>query len=45
VDGIADSKREDFLVKVALPDSRPHVVAFRVFDANSNVGSAQVSVK
>lgn len=45
VDGIADSKREDFLVKVALPDARPHVVAFRVFDANSNVGSAQVSVK
>ena len=44
-DGIADSKREEFLVKVALPDARPHVVAFRVFDANSNVGSAQVSVK
>lgn len=44
VDGIADAKREDFLVKVALPDARPHVVAFRVFDANSNVGSAQVSV-
>lgn len=44
-DGIADSKREEFLVKVALPDARTHVVAFRVFDANSNVGSAQVSVK
>jgi hypothetical protein len=44
-DGIADAKREEFLVKVTLPDSRPHVVAFRVFDANSNVGSAQVSVK
>lgn len=44
LDGIADAKREDFLVKVALPDARPHVVAFRVFDANSNVGSAQVSV-
>lgn len=43
-DGIADAKREDFLVKVALPDARPHVIAFRVFDANSNVGSAQVSV-
>ncbi len=43
-DGIADAKREEFLVKVALPDARPHVVAFRVFDANSNVGSAQVSV-
>ncbi|MFN0112899.1 MAG: hypothetical protein ACKVZH_28905 [Blastocatellia bacterium] len=45
VDGIADSKREEFLVKVALPDARPHVIAFRVFDANSNVGSAQASVK
>ncbi|MDX2040236.1 MAG: hypothetical protein SF097_03260 [Acidobacteriota bacterium] len=43
-DGIADSKREEFLVKVALPDARSHVVAFRVFDANSNVGSAQVPV-
>lgn len=44
-DGIADSKREEFLVKVTLPDSRSHVVAFRAFDANSNVGSAQVNVK
>lgn len=43
-DGIADSKREEFAVKVALPDARPHVIAFRAFDANSNVGSAQVSV-
>ncbi len=45
VDGIADSKREEFLVKVTLPDSRSHVVAFRAFDANSNVGSAQINVK
>lgn len=44
VDGIADSKREEFRVAVQLPDGRPHVIAFRAFDANSNVGSAQVSV-
>ncbi len=45
VDGIADSKREEFAVKVILPDARPHVIAFRAFDANSNVGSTQVNVK
>jgi hypothetical protein len=44
-DGIADSKREEFSVKVTLPDARPHVVALRVYDASGNVGSAQVSVK
>lgn len=44
VDGIADSKREEFRVTVQLPDARPHVVSFRAFDANSNVGSAQTSV-
>lgn len=44
VDGIADSKREEFRVTVQLPDGRLHVIAFRAFDANSNVGSAQVSV-
>ncbi|NOT58763.1 MAG: hypothetical protein HOP19_00920 [Acidobacteria bacterium] len=45
VDGIADGKREEFSVKVTLPDARPHVVALRVYDASGNVGSAQVSVK
>ncbi len=44
VDGIADSKREEFRVALTLPDNRPHVIAFRAFDANANVGSAQVSV-
>ena len=44
VDGIADAKREEFKVSVTLPDARPHVLAFRVFDANANVGSAQLSV-
>ncbi len=45
VDGIADSKREEFNVKVTLPDARLHVVALRVYDASGNVGSSQVSVK
>jgi sugar lactone lactonase YvrE len=44
VDGIADSKREEFRVTVPLPDARAHVIAFRAFDANANVGSTQVSV-
>ena len=43
-DGIADAKREEFRVRITLPDARPHVVAFRVFDANGNVGSAQVAI-
>lgn len=45
VDGIADSRREDFRFTVALPDAKLHVIAFRVFDAGGNVGSAQVAVK
>lgn len=43
-DGIADAKREEFKVTVSLPDNRPHVLAFRVFDGNANVGSAQLGV-
>jgi hypothetical protein len=45
VDGIADSKREEFRVALTLPDAKPHVVALRVFDANANVGSAQAAIK
>jgi hypothetical protein len=45
VDGIADSKREEFHVAVVLADKKPHVVALRAFDANTNVGSAQASIK
>jgi hypothetical protein len=45
VDGIADSKREDFRVVVVLTDKKPHVIALRAFDANANVGSAQAIVK
>ncbi|MFN0086343.1 MAG: hypothetical protein ACKVX9_13225 [Blastocatellia bacterium] len=43
-DGIADSRREEFRVRLSLPDARPHVLAFRAFDANGNVGSAQAVV-
>ncbi len=45
VDGIADSKREEFRVAVVLADKKPHVIALRAFDANANVGSAHASVK
>jgi hypothetical protein len=45
VDGIADSRREEFRVTVMLPDTRAHVIAFRAFDANANVGSAQAAIK
>ncbi len=44
VDGIADSKREEFSVSVQGLDSKPHVIAFRVFDGNANIGSAQVAI-
>jgi hypothetical protein len=45
VDGIADSKREEFRVAVVLADKKPHVIALRAFDANANVGSAQANIK
>jgi hypothetical protein len=45
VDGIADSKQEEFRVSLTLPDAKRHTVAFRAFDANSNVGSAQVPIE
>ncbi|HEU0176566.1 MAG TPA: hypothetical protein VFV58_20045 [Blastocatellia bacterium] len=45
VDGIADSKREEFRVAVVLADKKPHVIALRAFDANANVGGAQATVK
>ena len=41
LDGITDSRRETFQVRVKVTDDRPHVLAFRVFDANANVGNAQ----
>jgi sugar lactone lactonase YvrE len=44
-DGIADARREEFRVSVTLPDARPHILAFRVFDANANIGATQVGLK
>ncbi len=45
LDGIADSKREEFRLTLTLSDKKPHVVALRAFDSNANVGSAQATVK
>jgi sugar lactone lactonase YvrE len=45
IDGIADSKREEFRVTATVAGGKPHVVALRVFDANANVGSAQAPIK
>lgn len=44
VDGIADARSETYRVKVTLPDGRAHALAFRVFDANANVGGAQTLI-
>ncbi len=45
VDGIADSRREDFKVSVILGDAKPHVIALRAFDSNANIGSAFAEIK
>lgn len=45
VDGIADSKREDFRVSIQLPDAKNHVIALRAFDSGANIGSTQSVVK
>lgn len=44
IDGMSDSRRESFRVAVKLPDTRSHVLAFRAFDANANVGGAKVEL-
>ncbi len=44
-DGIADSRQESFRVSISLPDSRVHVIAFRAFDSNANVGSAKLELR
>lgn len=43
-DGLADSLREEFILTLDLPDRRPHLVALRVFDANSNIAISQITV-
>ena len=40
LDGLADSRQEQFSIRIDLPDSRPHLIAVRLFDANSNIGGA-----
>ncbi|MBO0721240.1 MAG: hypothetical protein J2P41_10475, partial [Blastocatellia bacterium] len=45
VDGIADSKREDFRVSLRVSDSKQHLLAFRVFDSSYNIGNAQSTIK
>ena len=44
VDGIADSTKESFKVKVTFDKPGEHVIAFRCADASSNVGSSKVTV-
>ncbi|MGE0128734.1 MAG: hypothetical protein AB7U82_11700 [Blastocatellales bacterium] len=44
IDGITDSKREEFRVTVVLPDKKSHVIALRAYDATANVGGAHASV-
>jgi hypothetical protein len=43
VDGIADSPTESYLLRLP-PHPTPRLVAVRVFDASSNVGSAQILI-
>jgi sugar lactone lactonase YvrE len=45
VDGIADSRREEFRVTMRVSDARPHLLAFRVFDSSANIGNAQATIK
>ena len=44
-DGIADSARESFKVRVNFTKSGEHVIAFRCADSSSNVGTSKVTVK
>ena len=44
VDGIADSARETFKVRVTFDKPGEHVIAFRVVDSSSNVGTSKVTV-
>ncbi|HXG63474.1 MAG TPA: hypothetical protein VNO70_00105 [Blastocatellia bacterium] len=43
VDGIADSARENFKVKVTFDKPGEHVIAFRCADSSSNVGTSKVT--
>ncbi|HMG34438.1 MAG TPA: hypothetical protein VKM94_10905 [Blastocatellia bacterium] len=43
VDGIADSASESYRIKVRFETPGEHVIAFRVSDSSSNVGTAKVT--
>jgi hypothetical protein len=43
-DGIADSAKESFKVKVALDKTSEHVIAFRCTDSSYNVGTSKVTL-
>ncbi len=45
IDGIADSKREEFRLAVPITDNGTHIIAVRVFDATANVSSKQVTLR
>jgi hypothetical protein len=45
IDGIADSKREEFRVTMRVSDARPHLLAFRVLDSSANIGNSQATIK
>jgi WD40 repeat protein len=42
-DGIADSSRENFRVRVTLDRAGEHVIAFRVSDSSANVGTNKIT--
>lgn len=44
-DGIADSPRERFRIKVTFPAPGEHVIAFRCADSSNNVGTAKATIR
>jgi hypothetical protein len=44
-DGIPDSPRERFKIKVTFPAPGEHVIAFRCADSNNNVGTAKATMR
>jgi hypothetical protein len=44
VDGIADSAKESFKVRVTFDKPGEHVIAFRCADSSSNVATSKVTV-
>jgi hypothetical protein len=43
-DGIADSSRESYKIRVTFTKTGEHVIAFRAADSSSNVGTSKVTV-